>query len=162
VSVTWDITPSLYGIVVHIELQTVSSSNSLGSCHCMRTQLMTNSCANYQDIPSRKIWAYILEFGLLTLFGHPSTSDRPNYESSESQGIHAIAPKSERQTATLDQRWSSLKLRANITHEWCRSQHTSLLCTWCWRIWCEQIWWVIQRPPTLSQTCGHKQTSVWG
>jgi hypothetical protein len=152
----------VYNIDIHIELQTVPSSDSLGSYCCMRTQPIANSYPNYQDIPSRKLWAYLLEFDLLAQFGHPFVGDRPNCESSESQGMHAVAPKSERQTATLNQRRSSLKLRADITHEWCRSQHTSQLCIWCWQIWSEQIWWVIQRPPKLSQTCGQKQAFVRG
>jgi hypothetical protein len=68
---------------------------------------MANSWFNYQDIPSRKFWAYLLEFGLLTQFGRLSTDDRPNCESSEFLGTRAVAPKSERQTMTLDQKWSS-------------------------------------------------------
>jgi hypothetical protein len=48
--------------------------------------------------------AYLPEFGLLVQFGHPSMSDMPNCESSESRGTRAVAPKSERQTATLNQK----------------------------------------------------------
>jgi hypothetical protein len=48
--------------------------------------------------------AYLLGFGLLTQFSHPSMGDRLNYESSEFQGMRVVAPKSERQTATLNQK----------------------------------------------------------
>jgi hypothetical protein len=147
---------------IRIELQTVLSSNSLDNYYCMRTQLMADSCPNYQDILSRKLWAYFPEFGWLAHFGPPSVSDRSNCKSSESRGTRAVALKSERWTATLDQKWSSSELRANITHERCRSQHTSQLCTWCWQVWSEQIWWVNQRSPKSSQTCGQKQALVWG
>jgi hypothetical protein len=80
----------------------VPSLDSLDSCCYMKTQPMTNSCPNYQDVPSHKPLAYLSEFDLLSQFGHPSVGDRLNYESSESQRMCAVAPKSERQTATLD------------------------------------------------------------
>jgi hypothetical protein len=79
-------------------------SNFLGSYYCKRTQAMANSCPNYQDIPSRKLLVYLLEFGLLTYFGRLSADDRPNYESSESRGTRAISPKSEQKTMTIDQK----------------------------------------------------------
>jgi hypothetical protein len=41
--------------------------------------------------------AYLPGFGLLAQFGHLSTGDRLNYESSEFRGMRAIAPKSEGQ-----------------------------------------------------------------
>jgi hypothetical protein len=63
---------------------------------------MADSCPNYPDVPSHKPLAYPLEFGLLHQFGHPSMDDRPNYESSESRGMRAVAPKSERQIVTLN------------------------------------------------------------
>jgi hypothetical protein len=56
---------------------------------------MTDSCPNYLHVPSHKPLAYLHEFGLLAQFGHPSVGDRPNCESSESRGMHAVAPKSE-------------------------------------------------------------------
>jgi hypothetical protein len=40
----------------------------------------------------------------LAQFGHPSMDDRTNYGSNESLGTHAVAPKSERQTVTLDRK----------------------------------------------------------
>jgi hypothetical protein len=46
--------------------------------------------------------------------------DRPNYGSSESQGMRAVAPKSEEETTNLGQRLSSSELHASITHELCR------------------------------------------
>jgi hypothetical protein len=55
---------AMCGIDVYIELKTMSFSDSLGSC-CIRTQLMTDSCTNYQNIPSRKPVAYLPEFGWL-------------------------------------------------------------------------------------------------
>jgi hypothetical protein len=63
---------------------------------------MTNTCPNYQDIPSHKLLAYLPEFDLLSQFVHPSMDDRPNYGSIESQGKHAVVPRSEQQTMTLD------------------------------------------------------------
>jgi hypothetical protein len=62
----------------------------------MKIQLMADSCPNYSDIPSCKRCAYLLEFGLLSQFGHPSVGNRLNCESSESRGIHAVVLKSER------------------------------------------------------------------
>jgi hypothetical protein len=56
---------------------------------------MTNSCPNSQDIPSHKPITYPPGFSLLTLFGHPSVDDRPNYGSNESQEMCTVAPKSE-------------------------------------------------------------------
>jgi hypothetical protein len=135
----------------------VPSSNSLGSCCYMRTQSMEDSCPNYQDIPLRKLWAYLLEFDLLPQFSRPSTDDRLNCESSESLGMHAVAPKSEWQTATLNQKWLSSEPRASIAHEQCKSQHTSRPCSWCWWVWSEQIWWVDQWSPKSSQTCGRNK-----
>jgi hypothetical protein len=109
----------VYDIDVRIALQMVPTLNSLGSCCCMKTQPMADACPNYLDSPSRMLLAYLLGFGLLTQFGHPSVGDRLNYESSDSRGTRAVAPKSERQTVTLNQKWSSLKLRASIAHEQC-------------------------------------------
>jgi hypothetical protein len=54
------------GIVIHIMPRMVLFSNFLGSYCCMKIQPMADSCPNYQDIPSRKLWAYLLEFSLLT------------------------------------------------------------------------------------------------
>jgi hypothetical protein len=51
--------------------------------------------------------------------------DRPNCGLDESLGTCVVAPKSERQTVTLDQKRSSLELRANIACEQCRFPHTS-------------------------------------
>jgi hypothetical protein len=153
---------AVYGINVCIALQTVPSSNSLGSCCCMKTQPMADAYSNYLDSPSRMLLACLPGFGWLTPFGHPSVGDRPNYESSESRRTRAVGPKSERETMTLDQKWSSSELRASIARMHCRSQHTSQLCTSCWWVWSEQIWWVIQRPPKLSQTCGQKQAFMRG
>jgi hypothetical protein len=82
---------------------------------------MSDSCPNYFDAPSHKPLAYLPEFGLLAQFGHPSRGDRLNYPSSESRRTGAAGPKSERQTATLDQKLSSLELHAGIAHEQCRS-----------------------------------------
>jgi hypothetical protein len=65
---------------------------------------MADFCPNYQDVPSRKPLTNLPESGLLTQFGHLSTCDRPNCGSSESRGTHAITPKSEQQTVTLDQK----------------------------------------------------------
>jgi hypothetical protein len=62
---------------------------------------MADSCPNYLDVSSHKPLAYLLEFSLLTQFDRPSVDDR---ESSESLGMRVVAPKSERQTATLNQR----------------------------------------------------------
>jgi hypothetical protein len=45
---------------------------------------MIDSCPSYLDISLRRLLAYLPIFGSLTLFGHPSAGDRPNYESSES------------------------------------------------------------------------------
>jgi hypothetical protein len=47
----------------HITLQTVPSSNSLGSYYCMKTQPMANACPNFLDSPSCMLLAYLLEFG---------------------------------------------------------------------------------------------------
>jgi hypothetical protein len=139
----------------------VPFSNFLGRCYCMKIQPMVDSCPNFQDILSRKLWAYLLKFGWLSLFGHPSVGDRLNCESSESRGTRAVAPKSEWWTVTLDQKWLSSELCASITHAQCRSQHTSQLSTLCWWVWSERIWWVGQRSPKLSQACRHKQALVW-
>jgi hypothetical protein len=74
----------VYDIDVRIIPWMVSSSNSLGSCCCMKTQSVADACPNYLDIPSRKLWAYLPEFGWLARFGHPFVGDRPNCGSSES------------------------------------------------------------------------------
>jgi hypothetical protein len=87
---------------VRIERQMVPPLDSLGRC-CMKIQPMANSCPKYQDVPSHKLLAYLPEFYLLSLFGHPSTSDRLKYGSSESQGKLAIVPRSKQQTVILDQ-----------------------------------------------------------
>jgi hypothetical protein len=65
---------------------------------------MSNSCPNSLDIPSRKLVTYPPGFYLLVQFGRPSANDRLNYGLNESLGTHAVAPKNERQTTTLDQR----------------------------------------------------------
>jgi hypothetical protein len=65
---------------------------------------MEDSCPNHLDALSHKPLAYLLEFGLLAQFGHLSAGDRLKCGSSESRGTHAIAPKSDRQTMTLDQK----------------------------------------------------------
>jgi hypothetical protein len=65
---------------------------------------MTDFYPNFLDVPSHKPLAYPPEFGLLTQFGCLSLDDRPNCESSESQGMREVAPKSERQTTTLNQK----------------------------------------------------------
>jgi hypothetical protein len=85
-----------YDIDVRIALQMVPSSTSLGSCCCMKTQPMADACPNYLDSPSYMLLVYLSGFGLLTQFGHPSMGYRPNCESSESRGVRAVAPKSER------------------------------------------------------------------
>jgi hypothetical protein len=74
----------------------VSFLNFLGNYCCMKIQLMADCCPNYQDIPSRKLKAYLLEFNLLSQFGHSFAGGRLNCESSESRGTRAVAPKSER------------------------------------------------------------------
>jgi hypothetical protein len=88
---------------VHTILEMVPSSDSLGNYYCMRTQPTIDSCPNFLGIPSHKPVAYLQEFGLLALFGHPFV-DRPNYGSNEFRGKRAIAPRSERQIVTLNQR----------------------------------------------------------
>jgi hypothetical protein len=65
---------------------------------------MADSCHNYLDVPSCMPLAYPPGFGSLALFDRSSVGNRPNCESSKSQGTHAVAPKSERQTTTLDQK----------------------------------------------------------
>jgi hypothetical protein len=60
----------------------------------MKTQPMANSCPNYQDVQSQKFVAYLLEFDLLSQFGHPTVGDRSNCGSSDCQGTCAVAPKS--------------------------------------------------------------------
>jgi hypothetical protein len=50
--------------------------------------------------------------------------DRVNYGSGEFRGTRVVAPKSDRQTANLDQRLSSLRLHASIAHELYRSPRT--------------------------------------
>jgi hypothetical protein len=85
-------------------LQMVLFSYSLGSCCCMRTLPRVNSCPKFMDIPLHNLVRYPPGFGLLAQFGCPSADGRPNYGSNESQEMHAVAPKSERQTTTPDQR----------------------------------------------------------
>jgi hypothetical protein len=85
---------------------------------------MADSCPNYHDAPSHKPLAYLPKFCLRAQFGDPSAGDRPKCESSEFRGTRAVAPKSDRQTVTLNQRQSSSKLHADIAHERNRSQHT--------------------------------------
>jgi hypothetical protein len=82
----------------------VPSSDSLGSCCCTRTLPTANYCPNSLDIPSHKPVTYPRGFGSLAQFGYPSMDDRSNYGSNESRGTRAVAPKSDRQTTTLDQR----------------------------------------------------------
>jgi hypothetical protein len=65
---------------------------------------MADSCPNYLYILAHMPLAYPLEFGLLTQLGHPFAGDRLNCGLSEYQGTCVVPPKSERQTATLDQR----------------------------------------------------------
>jgi hypothetical protein len=140
----------VYGISIRIALQTMPSSNSLGSCCCMKIQPMVDACPNYFDSPSRMLLAYLLGFGWLTQFGHLSMSDRLNCESSESRGMRVAAPKREQQTMTLDQTRLSLELHVDRTHEQYRSRHTSERCTWSWRVWSGWIWWVDSQSPKLS------------
>jgi hypothetical protein len=111
----------VYGIDVRIALQTVPSSNSLGSCCCMKIQPIVDACPNYLDSSSHMLLAYLPTFGWLAQFDHPSVGDRLNYESSESWGTRAVASKSEQQTVTLDQTRSSLELHVDTTHERYRS-----------------------------------------
>jgi hypothetical protein len=85
---------AMCSIVIHIMPRMVPFSNFLDSCCCMKIQPTANSCPNYLDIPSCKLWAYPLEFGLLSQFSHPSVGDRLNYESGESRGTRTVAPKS--------------------------------------------------------------------
>jgi hypothetical protein len=106
-------------IDVHIRPRTVTSSDFLGSC----CQPRADSCPNYLDAPLCRLRAYLLGFGWLTEFGHSSAGDRPNCGLSESRGMCAVAPKNEQQTMTLDLKWSSSKLCADIARELCRSQH---------------------------------------
>jgi hypothetical protein len=82
----------------------------------MKTQSMTDACPNYLDIPSRMLLAYLPIFGSLTQFGHPSVDDRLNCGSSESRGKHAVIPRSEQQTVTLNRTQSSFKLRVQTQH----------------------------------------------
>jgi hypothetical protein len=70
----------VYNIDVCIALQTVPSSNSLGSYCCMKTQPMADACPNYLDSPSHMLLANLPGFGLLAQFGHPSTGDRSSCE----------------------------------------------------------------------------------
>jgi hypothetical protein len=65
---------------------------------------MVDSCPNSLGVPSHKPLAYLQEFGLLAQFGRPSMDDRLNYGSNDFRGTCAIAPKSEQQSVTLDQR----------------------------------------------------------
>jgi hypothetical protein len=65
---------------------------------------MANSCPNYLDASSNMLLAYLPESNSLALFGHLSAGDKLNYGSSEFREKHAVAPKSEQQTATLDQK----------------------------------------------------------
>jgi hypothetical protein len=104
----------VYGIGVCIALQTVPSSNSIGRC-CIKIQPIVDACPNYLNSPSRMLLAYLPRFGWLIQFGHLSAGDRPNCESTEFRGTRAVAPKSERQTMTLDQKWSSSKLRVDFS-----------------------------------------------
>jgi hypothetical protein len=82
----------------------VSFLDSPGSFCCTRIQPIVSSYPNSLGVPLRKLVTYPPGSGLLILFGRPSADDRLNYKSNESPGMHAAAPKSERQTATLDQR----------------------------------------------------------
>jgi hypothetical protein len=135
-------------------LQTVSSLNCLGNYCCKRIQLRVNFDPSFLDIPKHMLLAYLWVFGWLAQFGHLSAGDRPNCRSDGFRGTRAVAPKSKRQTASLDRRLSSSELRVNITREPYRSPHTSKLCSWCWRVWSGQIWRVGPRSPKLNQTCG--------
>jgi hypothetical protein len=56
----------------------VPYSDSFGSCCCMRTLPMANSCPNSLDIPSHNPVTYPRGFGPLAQFGHPSVDDRLN------------------------------------------------------------------------------------
>jgi hypothetical protein len=60
--------------------------------------------------------------------------DRLNCELSESRGMRAVAPKREQRTATLDWKWLSSELHADIAREQYRFQHTSGRCSWCSRV----------------------------
>jgi hypothetical protein len=82
----------------------VPFSDSLGSYCCMRTLHRVNSCPKFLDIPLHKLVTYPSGFGLLAQFGRLSVDGRANCGSNESQEMCEVAPKSERQTTTPDQR----------------------------------------------------------
>jgi hypothetical protein len=82
----------------------VPFSDSPGSSCCTRIQPRVSSYPNSLGVPLRKLITYPPGSGLLVQFGSPFVDDRPNYESNESPGMCAVAPKSERQTVTLGQR----------------------------------------------------------
>jgi hypothetical protein len=92
---------------------------------------MADACPNYLDVPLHMPLAHPPRFDLLTQFGYPSVGDRLNYGSSDFQGKHAVVPRSEQQTVTIDQARSSLELHEDITHERYRSRHTSDRCSLC-------------------------------
>jgi uncharacterized membrane protein (GlpM family) len=121
---------AVYDINVYIELQMMRLQTLLVAIVVWELSPWQILIPTTRISPSCKILAYLPEFGLLAQFGHSSADDGSNCESSESRWMHTVAPKSERQTMTLDQKWSSSKLYADITHERCRSSHTSQLCTW--------------------------------
>jgi hypothetical protein len=87
---------------MYTTLQTVPSLDFLSSCCCMKTQPMANSCPSCLDVPLRRLLAYLPIFGSLAQFGYLFAGDRLNYGSNESQGKHAIVPRSEQQTMILD------------------------------------------------------------
>ncbi len=145
----------------HIASQTVPSSDSLHSYCCQKTWHTVDSYPNFLDVSKHKLLAYLQEFGWLTQFDHPSVGDRLNCESSESRGTRAVAPNSERWTATLDRKWSSSDLRASITHTQCRSQHTSQLCTWCWRYEVSRSGGSINGHPNRVNLAGRNKLQGW-
>jgi hypothetical protein len=65
---------------------------------------MAYFCPNYLGVPSHKPFAYLQGFGSLTQFCHLCVDDRLNCGSNEFQATHAVPPKSERQTTTLDKK----------------------------------------------------------
>jgi hypothetical protein len=141
-------------IDIRITLEMVPSLNSIGRCCCTRTRPRVNSDPNFLDFPKRRLLAYLQEFDRLAQFGHSSVSDRLNCGSSESQRTCAVAPKSKRQTMSLDRRLSSLEPHVSITRDLCRSPHICEHHSRCGRVRSGQIWRVNPRSPKSNQTCG--------
>jgi hypothetical protein len=64
---------------------------------------MVDSSPNFLVVPKHRLLAYLQGFVWLAQFGHLFVGDRLNCGSIESRGIPAVAPKTEQQTANLDQ-----------------------------------------------------------